>query len=85
MDKMKKTTAFILLFALTALIPSSFAAGLSKNDYDQIKTAFINGYVRALRLDMKKIESLKENQGAMEDFVSYQADEYMEEVLKLNM
>ena len=60
------------------------ASGLSRNAYDQIKTAFKNGYVRALRLDLEKIESLKKDPDAMKKYVIYKSDQYMDEVLKLN-
>ena len=75
--------AFIFISAF--LIPSFLASGLSRTEYDIIKNAFINGYVRALHLDMEKIESFKKDLDAMKKYVIYKADQYMDEVLNLNL
>jgi hypothetical protein len=57
---------------------------MTTREYDMIRAGFINGYARALRLDMQKIESLKQDREKMKEFVLSEADEYMKEVLSMN-
>jgi len=72
------------IFTLFFLFPSYLAADLGSQNYEMIRTAFINGYVRALRLDIETIESLKTNTDDMKKFVLSEAEKYMEEVSQLN-
>lgn len=73
------------IISLFLLFPSYLAAGLAKDEYEMMRTAFMNGYVRALRLDIETIQSLKRNKEELKKFVISEADRYMEEVLNLNM
>jgi hypothetical protein len=57
---------------------------LSKDDYEMIRLAFLNGYVRALNLDIEKIKSLKGNANDLKRFVLSEAERYMKEVSDLN-
>jgi delta-aminolevulinic acid dehydratase/porphobilinogen synthase len=61
------------------------AAGLTKGEYKMMRTAFMNGYVRALRLDIETIKSLKKNKDELKKFIVFEANRYMEEVLNLNI
>jgi hypothetical protein len=72
------------IFTLFFLFPSYLAADLGSQNYEMIRTAFINGYVRALRLDIETIESLKTNTDDMKKFVLSEAEKYMEEVSQLS-
>lgn len=73
------------IFSLFLILPSYFAAGLTKDKYEMMRVAFMNGCVRALRLDIETIQSLKGNKEKLKKFVISEADRYMEKVLNLNM
>ena len=66
------------------LVPSYLSADLTKTDYEMIRVAFMNGYIRALRLDVERIQALKRSEEDLRKFVILQADRYMEEVVDLN-
>ena len=72
------------IFSLVFLFPSYLSGDFAKDDYRMIRAAFMNGYVRALSIDMGKIESLKKNRDEMRKFVLNETEKYMGEVLKLN-
>jgi len=80
----KKMLELGVIFFLFFLFPSYLAADLGSQDYEMIRTAFINGYVRALRLDIQTIRSLKANTDDMKRFVLSEAEGYMKEVSQLN-
>ncbi len=82
---LKRMIIFSCIFSLFLIFPSYLAAGLAKDEYEMMRTAFINGYVRALRLDIETIQSLKGNKEELKKFVIFEADRYMEEVLNLNI
>lgn len=85
---MEKISPYIfgitIIFALVFLFPRYLSASLTEREYDMIKDAFINGYARALSLDVEKIRSLKGNTNDMREFVMSETEKYMEEVLELN-
>ena len=81
---LKRMIIFSCIFSLFLIFPSYFAAGLTKDEYEMMRVAFMNGYVRALRLDMDKIKALKKNKKDLRRFVLSQAERYMEEVANLN-
>ena len=74
-----------IIFSSFLISPSYLAAGLTKDEYKMMRTAFMNGYVRALRLDIETIKSLKKNKEELKKFIVFEANRYMEEVLKLNI
>jgi hypothetical protein len=77
-------TILLCIFVFISFWPSGLPGGMTTREYDMIRTGFINGYARALRLDMKKIESLAEDREKMKEFVLAEAAKYMQEVLSLN-
>jgi len=77
-------SGIVIIFALVFLFPRYLSARLTEREYDMIKDAFINGYARALSLDVERIRSLKGNIPDMRKFVMSEAEKYMEEVLELN-
>ena len=82
---LKRMIIFSCIFSLFLIFPSYFAAGLTKDEYEMMRVAFMNGYVRALRLDIETIQSLKRNKKELKKFVISEADRYMKEVLNLNI
>lgn len=82
---LKRMIIFSCIFSLFLVLPSYLAAGLTKDDYEMMRTAFMNGYVRALRLDIETIQSLKGNKGELKKRVISESDRYMKKVLNLNM
>ena len=79
-----KMTILLCIFLFISFWPSELFGGMTTREYDMIRTGFINGYARALRLDMQKIESLERDQEKMKEFVLSEAAKYMQEVLSLN-
>ena len=73
-----------VIFGSVLLFTSNMSGHLSKDDYEMIRMAFLNGYVRALNLDMEKIKSLKGNVNDLKRFVLSEAEKYMKEVSVLN-
>ena len=80
----KRMRIFSGVFFLFFLLPSYLSADLTKTDYEMIRVAFMNGYIRALRLDVERIQALKRSEEDLRKFVILQADRYMEEVVDLN-
>jgi hypothetical protein len=80
----KRMRIFSGVFCLFFLLPSYLSADLTKTDYEMIRVAFMNGYIRALRLDVERIQALKRSEEDLRKFVILQADRYMEEVVNLN-
>jgi hypothetical protein len=80
----RMTILLCILVFIISFWPSEVSGGLTTREYDMIKAAFINGYARALRLDMEEIESLVQDGEKMKEFVLSEADKYMQEVLSLN-
>ena len=80
----KNILVFTVIFGSVLLFPSNMSGHLSKDDYEMIRMAFLNGYVRALNLDIEKIKSLKENADDLKRFVLSEAEKYMKEVSELN-
>ena len=85
MLRIPKRMIFSCIISLFPLFPSYLAADLTEDEYEMMRTAFMNGYVRALRLDIETIQSLKRNKEELKKFVILEADRYMEEVLNLNI
>jgi len=73
-----------IIFGSLLLFPSNMSGHLSKDDYEMIRMAFLNGYVRALNLDIEKIKSLKGHTDHLKRFVLSEAEKYMKEVSDLN-
>ena len=80
----KRLTKSAIVFCLVFLLPASLAAELWEADLSRMKTAFINGYFRALCLDEKTIARLKKSKAAMKKHIRAKAREYIDEVRKLN-
>jgi len=55
---LKRMIILSWIFSLFLIFPSYLAAGLTKDEHKMMRTAFMNGYVRALRLDIETIKSL---------------------------
>lgn len=85
MFEIPKIMIFSCIISLFLLFPSYLAADLAEDEYEMMRVAFMNGYVRALRLDIETIQSLKGNKEELKKFVISEADRYMEKVLNLNM
>ena len=66
---LKRMIIFSCIFSLFLIFPSYFAAGLTMDEYEMMRVAFMNGYVRALRLDIETIQSLKGNKEELKKFV----------------
>lgn len=67
------------------LVPWTMAtAELWERELQNMKTAFMTGYFRALQLDAETIARLKKDKEAMEKYIRAKAREYMEEVRRLN-
>lgn len=79
-----RLTALFCIFIFSSFWPSELSGRMTTREYEMIRTGFINGYVRALRLDMQKIESLTDDREKMKEFVLSEADKYMKEVLNMN-
>ena len=79
-----RISTLLCIFVFLSFWPSDLSGAMTTREYEMIRTGFINGYVRALRLDMKKIESLMQDGEKMKEFVLSEADNYMQEVLRLN-
>ena len=82
---LKRMIMLSIIFSSFLISPSYLAAGLTKDEYKMMRTAFMNGYVRALRLDIETIKSLKKNKEELKKFIVFEANRYMEEVLNLNI
>jgi hypothetical protein len=82
---LKRMIIFSCIFSSFLISPSYLAAGLTKDEYEMMRTAFMNGYVRALRLDIETIQSLKKNKEELKKFIIFEANRYMKEVLNLNI
>jgi hypothetical protein len=82
---LKRMIILSIIFSSSLISPSYLAAGLTKDEYKMMRTAFMNGYVRALRLDIETIKSLKKNKEELKKFIVFEANRYMEEVLNLNI
>jgi len=82
---LKRMIILSWIFSLFLIFPSYLAAGLTKDEHKMMRTAFMNGYVRALRLDIETIKSLKKNKKELKKFVIFEVNRYMEEVLNLNI
>jgi hypothetical protein len=82
---LKRMIMLSIIFSSSLISPSYLAAGLTKDEYKMMRTAFMNGYVRALRLDIETIKSLKKNKEELKKFIVFEANRYMEEVLNLNI
>ena len=82
---LKRMIIFSCIFSSFLVSPSYLAAGLKKDEYKMMRTAFMNGYVRALRLDIEKIKALKKNKEELKKFIKFEANRYMKEVLNLNI
>ena len=80
----KNILVFAVIFGSVLLSPSNINGYLSKIDYEMIRMAFLNGYVRALNLDIEKIKSLKGHTDHLKRFVLSEAEKYMKEVSDLN-
>ncbi len=72
------------MFCLVLLFPANLEAELWERELLNMKNAFMTGYFRALQLDAKTITRLKEDKGAMHEYIRLKAREYMDEVRKLN-
>jgi hypothetical protein len=84
LDLRKGKFVFAVIFGWLLFLPSNMSGQLSKNDYEMIRMAFLNGYVRALNLDIEKIKYLKGKADDLKRFVLAEAEEYMKEVSRLN-
>jgi hypothetical protein len=80
----KNILVCLIIIGSLLLFPSNMSGHLSKDDYEMIRLAFLNGYVRALNLDIEKIKSLKGNANDLKRFVLSEAEKYMKEVSDLN-
>ena len=52
--------------------------------FNIIKAAFINGYIRALRVDIDEIELVKDDMKELRKLVRFETEKYMEEGAELN-
>ena len=81
---MKKIIRTGALFSLLFLFPTYLSAELNSFQFRIIKTAFMNGYVRAITSEDRLIKQLRENRQIMEKVVMNEAEKYMQEVSILN-
>ena len=79
-----RMTILLCVLVFLSFWPSELCGGMTTREYDMIRTGFINGYARALRLDTQQIETLKHDRKKMKEFVLSEAEKYMQEVLSLN-
>ena len=84
-ELLKKVLGFSILFIFIFLFATPLNAGLDDFHYRILKAAFVNGYIRALKLDLEKIKFVKNNRKEMKKYVKLEADNYMKEVTKLNV
>jgi len=82
--KMIKMIRIGALFSLLFLFPTCLSAELNSFQFRIIKTAFMNGYVRAIKSEDRLIKQLRENRQIMEKVVMDEAEKYMQEVSVLN-
>jgi hypothetical protein len=76
-----------ILTALSCFVilnPMVGEAKLWERELQNMETAFMTGYFRALHLDIETISRLKEDKQAMKKYIRAKAREYMDEVRKLN-
>ena len=73
-----------LFLTLLIFLPAPLCADLDEFNFKIIRTAFLNGYVRALSPDMETIKSLKENPRIMKESAFLEVDHYLNEVISLN-
>ena len=76
------------LIVALLLIGSSFVhsafAGLSDSMKNAIYTAYVNGYVAALKMDIQQIQEMKSDNGLMKKTVLDAARKYVQVVQQMN-
>ena len=80
----ERLSKLIAVWCFLMLVPTTVEAKLWERELQNMKNAFMTGYFRALQLDAKTITRLKEDKGAMQEYIRAKAREYINEVRKLN-
>ena len=84
----RKIKWYVLLCTIGVLIlagvASQSSADLDERTENAIHTAFMNGYVAALRLDIEQIKQIKQNRKLMKQFVQNAARKYIAVVNDMN-
>jgi len=85
MTKQSKCIVISVLLVTFVVIGAGYTySAINQRIYDTIKVAYLNGYVDALKLDIKKIERLKSDDGEMRTTVMEEAEAYVAKVMELN-
>lgn len=86
MQLLKKAglSVFVSLLVLFSASETSFPA-LSADSRKIIQIAYMNGYVAALKEDMERIRSLKQDPDLMRHVVEQAAANYVQRVYEMNL
>jgi hypothetical protein len=75
----------LLIMAYMLIFPTPLSAEISPSQFEIIKIAFINGYVNAIKGDIKTIMVLKQDQKRLKEYSTAAVENYMEKVTVLNL
>jgi len=79
-----QTIVIVLLLLFCVGIKITHAYMLHKRDHNIIKTAYMNGSVDVLKLDIEKIKQIKSNDEHLKSLVYAAADNYISKVEALS-
>jgi hypothetical protein len=81
-----RTWCLIAILLTGSIYPVAFdaTAGLTSRMRNAIFIAYMNGYVSALKLDIKRIQLVKTDKKLMKEIVLEAAREYVQEVEDMN-
>lgn len=82
MSKIRIFIAVAVTYML--LLPSGLSAGLTDNQYEIIRVAFMNGYINAISADIETLKDLKEDKAKMKKFSELAVKKYLDKVWKMN-
>ncbi|HIJ56590.1 MAG TPA: hypothetical protein HPQ03_10745 [Deltaproteobacteria bacterium] len=81
-----KTWCMIVILLTGSFYPVAFdaVAGLTSRIRNAIFTAYMNGYVAALKLDIVRIEAMKKDKKLMKTVLMEATREYLQQVEDMN-
>ena len=83
----KKSIKIIIVTILVLILFGSLNTAysiLSRKDYSLIRIAFMNGYLKALKLDAEEKKKLENDEVLLTKTVKLAAEEYLTKVERLN-
>lgn len=78
------TILIVLLLVLAIGIHHAYSAALCQRDSNILRTAFLNGYVTAVRTDIERLKTYQKDKKLLQQAAEMAAEDYMALLAQIN-